>query len=80
MRQFWQTDGKKFTTSKIIKKSKTLNAERKLPTSYARMSNTDITKKNSAQEGVCLGKKVNQANCVKWKMYMAVDKLCAPNK
>lgn len=57
MRQFWQTDGKKFTTSKIIKKSKTLNAERKLPTSYARMSNTDITKKNSAQEGVCLGGK-----------------------
>ena len=56
---------KKFTTSKIIKKSKTLNAERKLPTSNARMSNNDITEKNLAQEAVCLGKKVNQANCVR---------------
>ena len=44
------------------------------------MSNNDITEKNLAQEAVCLGKKVNHANCVKWKMYMAVDKLCAPNK
>lgn len=51
-----------------------------MKTSYARMSNNDITEKNSAQEAVCLGEKVNQANCVKLKMYTVVDKLCTPNK
>lgn len=64
-------------TSKIIKK---LNSHCRMKTSYARMSNNDITEKNSAQEAVCLGEKVNQANCVKLKMYTVVDKLCTPNK